>query len=343
MGRSDVQEARMSEGSGVPMPTVGDAPPERRGAGEAISEPRFGERLILAEGPPAGHRWRGWGAAVAGLLGLAAVGAHLYVRLAHAQVPVAPSLPAPDPVTAAPTPEPPRPRGERAPAQRDAAIATSAPRREHLPLPAPSDFTVRRRVLERGSDGRVAVAYAALLRGDVAGARTAYEEVLNAEPDNRPAHLGAAAVAAREGDRARARLLYLRLLERDPADPVALAGFIDQEPTAEGTARAARVKGLIALHPEEPALHALLGRLHAHAQRWPEARQAFAQALALQGRDSGGRDPDLAFNLAVALEHTGQRSEALAHYRVALQWAGERAPLFDRAAAEARVRALTGG
>ncbi len=79
----------------------------------------------------------------------------------------------------------------------------------------------------------------------------------------------------------------------------------------------------------------LFGNDHARSGRWQAAQAAYARALALAPR------ADLAFNLAVSLEHLGRTGEALVHYRAVLAMAGEHDQTrFDKHAVAARIAAL---
>jgi uncharacterized protein HemY len=97
-----------------------------------------------------------------------------------------------------------------------------------------------------------------------------------------------------------------------------------------------RVKGLLAVEPEEGVLHFTLGNQYAQQSRWPEAQLAYAKAAAMNPEN-----PDYAFNLAVSLEHLRQPQPALQQYRRALALALQRTASFDPAAAQARVQQLS--
>ena len=68
--------------------------------------------------------------------------------------------------------------------------------------------------------------YQALAGGQLGAARQQYEAVLQQDPANRDALLGLATVAQQANQGAQAAALYLRLLEINPDDGVALAGLI---------------------------------------------------------------------------------------------------------------------
>src|SRR6185436_7204066 len=68
--------------------------------------------------------------------------------------------------------------------------------------------------------------YSAYLAGDLAAARTDYQQALRDEPGNRDALLGLAALEVRQGRYEPAEALYLRALAADPRDSQAQAALI---------------------------------------------------------------------------------------------------------------------
>lgn len=302
---------------------------------------RFGARVVFTA--PTGSRRRSVFAVLFGLLSLAAGGGWLYARLANAAsaptelkqapLPVAPASRGADPGPA-PAPERHRPHPPA-----EARAADVARRFEVIPMPQESDFVVKRHAAPP-PDPRLSAAWMALLHGDPVAAIGGYEEVLADVPESRQAFLGIAAVEAQRGESARARRSYLRLLERDPADPLALAGLLELEPAGDPAARERRLKQLISRHPDIAPLHSAIGNLYAGEERWLDAERAYAQARTIEQR-AGLNDPQTNYNLAVALDHLGNRGEARARYEEALIGARQGRPVFDAGAAEARVRALS--
>ena len=78
-----------------------------------------------------------------------------------------------------------------------------------------------------------------------------------------------------------------------------------------------------------------LGDTFATQQRWAEAQQAYFQAHGL-----APDNPDIAYNLAVALDHLGQRRPAASFYRQALRLAERQPARFPRHLCETRLHAL---
>ncbi|MGD9953237.1 MAG: tetratricopeptide repeat protein, partial [Burkholderiales bacterium] len=229
------------------------------------------------------------------------------------------------------TPEPrPAPRAEARPRPRPAPRAAA-------PAPArPAAAPVATRRAPPQVHPRVAAGYAAYQAGDMDLARSEYEQALRAEPANRDALLGLAAVDIRAGRAASADAIYRRLLEADPRDPHAHAGLLAlRARQVDPVTAESRLKGLIASGGGESVLYFTLGNQYAQQRRWAEAQQAYGRAAAIDPEN-----PDFAYNLAVSLEHLRQPQAALGHYRRALVLALQRPASFDAAAVQARVQQL---
>jgi tetratricopeptide (TPR) repeat protein len=177
--------------------------------------------------------------------------------------------------------------------------------------------------------------YAAFQRGDLAGARNSYEQLLARDPSNRDALLGLAAVDVRGGDYELAQSRYLRMLDLNPRDGLAQAGLAALYGQVDPVATESRLKTLIAEQPDVADLYFALGNQLAAQSRWPEAQEAYFKAVALDGAN-----PDYAFNLAVSLDQMRKPRQALDYYRRALALAGSRSAAFNAAAAQARVKEL---
>ena len=178
-------------------------------------------------------------------------------------------------------------------------------------------------------------AYDAYQRGDLAGARAAYQQALRRDPLNRDALLGMAAidVRARNFDTAEAR--YLRLLELDPRDVNAQAGLMSLRGQIDPVQSESRLKTLIATNPDSPHLHFALGNQYAHQSRWPDAQAAYFKAYTADPENA-----DFAFNVAVSLDQMRKSKLALEFYQRAIALSADRPAGFDRAQAAARVRQL---
>jgi Flp pilus assembly protein TadD len=182
-------------------------------------------------------------------------------------------------------------------------------------------------------DPGVEQGWEALQAGDLARAKDEYTRALRANPRNRDALLGLAAIDTRNQNFAGAEARYLKVLELDPRDAYAQAALIGLRGTGDATQSESRLKTLISQQPDAPVLSFALGNQYASQRRWPEAQQAFFSALSADPENS-----DYAYNLAVSLDQLRQHAAALTYYERALAAGG--AHRFDRAQAEERVHQL---
>lgn len=257
----------------------------------------------------------------------------------------APSAPAPaaaksaipglPPTATAPAPAPvlkpePAPRVAETPLLKPAVRPAAPPRGE----PAPTEVTATRAAPQ--VHGKVTTGYAAYLAGDLATARSEYEQALREEPANRDALLGLAALDVRAGRFEAAEGAYQRLLRADPRDAYAHAALIAlRGGRFDPAAAESRVKSMLAENPGAHVLNFTLGNQFAQQGRWAEAQQEFFKAFAAEPENA-----DFAYNLAVSLDHLRQPRLALDYYQRALTLAKARGASFDTAAAEARAAQL---
>jgi Flp pilus assembly protein TadD len=175
----------------------------------------------------------------------------------------------------------------------------------------------------------------ALQAGDLARAADEYSRALRANPRDRDALLGLAAIDTRNQDFASAEARYLKVLELDPRDAYAQAALINLRGAGEAVQSESRLKTLIAQQPDAPVLAFALGNQYASQRRWPEAQQAFFSAFSADPENA-----DYAYNLAVSLDHLRQPKLALEYYQRALALAGNRPVGFNTPQVQARVREL---
>jgi len=181
----------------------------------------------------------------------------------------------------------------------------------------------------------VSQGFEALKRGDAAAARRYYEAAVAADPTGLDAHLGLAAAAARSGDRDTAANQYRRTLALDPKNPAAIAGLASLADFTRPEALEAQLRADITRYPQSPALHFTLGNLYASQSRWNEAQSAYFEAYRMEPENA-----DLAFNLAVSLDHLGQSRPAADFYQRALVAAERQAALFDKGQVSRRISEL---
>lgn len=232
-------------------------------------------------------------------------------------------------------------RARTAPAQRrmaesaPAAAATAAVEPRSDPPNPPARTFVRVTPSGPRVDPNVERGWSALQAGDLAQAREAYLQALRANPRDRDALLGLAAIDTRMQDFASAEARYTRVLELDPRDAYAQASLLALRGQADPVQTESRLKNLIAQQPDSTVLNFSLGNQYAAQRRWADAQQAYFAAMA------GDPDnPDYAYNLAVSLDHLRQPKLALEYYLRALSLAGSRPVGFNTAQVEARVREL---
>ncbi len=184
-------------------------------------------------------------------------------------------------------------------------------------------------------DPLVERAFESYQRGDLAGSREAYQQVLRREPLNRDALLGLAAidVRARSYDTAEAR--YIKLLELDPRDVNAQAGLMALRGQVDPVQSESRLKSLVATNPEASGLYFVLGNQYAQQARWAEAQAAYFKAYS-----GDSENADFAFNLAVSLDQLRQKALALQYYQRAIALAADRPVSFEVTQIHIRIQEL---
>jgi tetratricopeptide (TPR) repeat protein len=186
------------------------------------------------------------------------------------------------------------------------------------------------------ADPALRAAWSALRDGRLEEARQGYERLEQQLPGNVDVQLGLGRLAAERGEPDEARRHYQRALVLDPHDPSAQASLAMLQPPSSNPAVDSPLRQQVA-SKDADAQFALAARLSAGGQ-WPEAEQAWFEAL--RGHPD---EPDVLFNLAVALDHLGQATAARDHYRQAVQAARTHPAHFSQTQVEQRLRALGGG
>ena len=178
----------------------------------------------------------------------------------------------------------------------------------------------------------VASGYEALQSGNLDAARKSYAAAIAADSANVDAHLGLATVHARMGNRVGASQHYRRAAELDAQNPTALAGLASLADYSRPEALETQLQAEITRYPQSSALHFALGNLYASQARWREAQGSFFEAHRL---DPG--NGDIQFNLAVSLDHLGQRRLAGEFYARAIDAARNQSTQYDPAAIARRI------
>ncbi len=83
-------------------------------------------------------------------------------------------------------------------------------------------------------------------------------------------------------------------------------------------------------------LQFVLGNMYGSQQRWNEAQKAYFNALKLKPQDA-----DYAYNLAVSLDHIGQKDAAAQFYRRALDFSSRSRANFDSNLVAEHLEVLT--
>jgi Tfp pilus assembly protein PilF len=239
-----------------------------------------------------------------------------------ASAPAAPGA-APDPVASAP-----RAR------QTEAEQMVMSLLKESAAVP-PAPLKLTRTLVAPRVSPEVSQGYEALRAGDLTLARTRYDAAIAIDPFNLDAFLGLATVAARSGDRSVAAGHYRRVLELDPKNAPALAGLASLADYSRPESLEAQMRADLTRHPRSAPLNLALGNLYAAQSRWSDAQAAYFEAFRLSPDDA-----DIAYNLAVSLDHLGQSRPASDYYQRALAAARGQAPQFDRALVQRRLTEL---
>lgn len=176
-------------------------------------------------------------------------------------------------------------------------------------------------------------AYLAYRGGKLGEARRLYQAMLEKHARNPDALLGLAAIAQRHGENRAAAQYFGRVLALDPRNAAANAGM--SALSTDEDYSESRLKILLREQGDSANLHFALGNLYAGQARWGEAQQAYFNAYALESGNA-----EYAFNLAVSLDHIGQKKLAARHYLRAMQLDPSRSAGFDHAQISQRAREL---
>jgi tetratricopeptide (TPR) repeat protein len=177
-------------------------------------------------------------------------------------------------------------------------------------------------------------AYQAYQKGDYETSGKLYREALSKDSKNRDALLGLAAIAQQQGQDDAALQYYRRVLTLDPRDPIAQAALTSFGP-GDPAGKESHLKQLINQQPDSAALNFALANQYAEQSRWAEAQQAYFNALSLEPTNAL-----FAFNLAISLDHIGQRTAAAQYYRQALQFDTSGNSGFNRDQAQQRLNQI---
>jgi Flp pilus assembly protein TadD len=199
---------------------------------------------------------------------------------------------------------------------------------------AGSGVPVHRKIAPDAVTPALLDAYQAYQRGDYVTAAQGYRQVLGVDAHNRDALLGLAAIAQQQGQDEAAQHYYRELLVLDPRDPDAQAALQNYAPDTGNTE--SRLKSMLAEQPRSGALNFALGNYYAAQSGWGDAQLYYFNAHTLEPTNA-----QFTFNLAVSLDHLGQRKLAAQYYQQALQLDTSGRSGFDHAQAQQRLNELT--
>jgi Flp pilus assembly protein TadD len=204
----------------------------------------------------------------------------------------------------------------------------------HPGNPGTSGVDIHRKLETDNVTPALLSAYQSYRQGDYVTAAQGYRQVLGNDAHNRDALLGLAAIAQQQGQDEAAQHYYRQLLLLDPRDPVALTALMAYSPDEGNTE--SRLKSLLDEQPRSSALHFALGNYYAGISNWGEAQQSYFSAHTLEPTNA-----QFAFNLAVSMDHLGQRKLAAQYYQQALHLDTVGNSGFDHAQAQQRLNELT--
>ena len=182
-------------------------------------------------------------------------------------------------------------------------------------------------------DPLLSKAYLAYRNGKFDQSGQSYLEAYKLDASNLDAILGLAVIAQRLGKDSQAAHYYAQALALDPRNAVANAGM---SALTTDTNRESRLKTLLNEQPGSTALYFALGNQYAEQSRWGEAQQAYFNAYRLEPNNA-----ELAFNLAISLDHLGQKNAAVQYYQRALQLDPDQSTGFNHKQISQRIADLT--
>ncbi|MBF0131326.1 MAG: tetratricopeptide repeat protein [Magnetococcales bacterium] len=162
-------------------------------------------------------------------------------------------------------------------------------------------------------DAEIVQASEAFRKGHLDKAERLFLRVYKANNRDTRAMVGLASVASRRGNVREEEYYYRKVLRLDPRNSMALAGLAGIQGTTKVEGEESYLRQQLRETPEAAHLHFFQGNMLASQKRWSEAVVAFKSANRLE---SG--NPEILVNLAVALDHLNQTSQAITYYQQAL-------------------------
>lgn len=229
-----------------------------------------------------------------------------------------------------------QPAPQSAPAPEIAAPEAAGAIQEPAPARVAAEAApvqLEQRISEPQVDPLLNDAYLAYRKGNLEEAQQLYLAMLEKNAMNTDVLLGLAAIAQQQQEDRMAAQYFGRVLALDPRNALANAGM--SALSADDDYNESRLKNLLREQGNSAVLHFALGNLYAGQSRWGEAQQAYFNAYMLESGNA-----EYAFNLAVSLEHLGQKKLAAQHYRRAMQLDPSHSAGFDHEQISQRVQEL---
>jgi len=210
---------------------------------------------------------------------------------------------------------------------------TAMPQRNSAPTPSNSNPIHIKQQKTEPVDPLLRDAYLAYRSGKLDEAWHLYLAMFKKDAHHPDVLLGLAAIAQQRGENQAAAQYFGRVLALDPRNAVANAGM--SALSVDDDRNESRLKTLLREQSNSAALHFALGNLYAGQSRWGEAQQAYFNAYTLESGNA-----EYAFNLAVSLDHLGQKKLAAQHYQRAMQLDPSHSAGFDHAQISQREQEL---
>ncbi len=172
-------------------------------------------------------------------------------------------------------------------------------------------------------------------RKEFSHASELYRKVLETEPDNRDALLGLGAIASLNNSLEKAKNYYLRILQKDPGDPDAIAALTTMSQQLEQGNSEAYLKKLLDKNRRSPVLNFTLGNVYASEKRWKLAQEAYFNAWV-----NDKENPTYNFNLAVSLDQLGKARQARKFYEASLRLSKNKSIEFSEQTVINRIEQL---
>jgi Flp pilus assembly protein TadD len=184
-------------------------------------------------------------------------------------------------------------------------------------------------------EGIVRQGYEAFKQQDYKASERLYKKANKAEPNNRDALLGLAAIASKQQRYEFARQKYLQLRYLNPKDSLAIAGLSAIQNKINSELSESELKFMLREQPESAHLYFALGSIYATQKKWADAQSSFFSAWSAENTNA-----DYAFNLAVSLDQLGKKTQAKQLYELSLKLDQTNKGNFSKETVEKRIKIL---